>query len=157
MVSGRGSSLPPAQLSNLPVVTALSILLIPLLLFPVHGVAAEGLSLFILSEKNLYRAGDSIHVTLHVINQGPRPAVLHFRTAQRYDLIAEDAHGRQVWRWAKGRMFAQVLGKEVIAPSGRLSYHVAIDQPLPSGQYKITGLIPADNGPLSNELTIQVQ
>lgn len=143
-------------------------ILIALLLWPVQGLAADmvpggdppkqgSLSLSILPEKILYRAGDTIILTLQVFNEGSRPAVIHFRTAQRYDLVVEDSHGRQVWRWAKGRMFAQVLGEEVIAPSGLLSYQIALNQPLPPGYYKITGLIPAEKEPLSSEATIQVQ
>jgi hypothetical protein len=80
-----------------------------------------------------------------------------FRTGQRYDVLIENAQGREVWRWSDGRMFTQVMGEETLAPAKRIRYRVSLQTKLSPGRYKIRGVVPAEGQPLSAATTIKVE
>lgn len=48
-----------------------------------------------------------VHLALVVTNVGNKHAELDFPSGQSYDFVVVDSTGREVWRWAEGRMFTQ--------------------------------------------------
>jgi hypothetical protein len=52
-------------------------------------------------------AAHEVHLALVVTNIGNKHAELDFPSGQSYDFIVVDSTGREVWRWAEGRMFTQ--------------------------------------------------
>src|SRR6266508_1324576 len=114
--------------------------------------------LVLTADKAKYRPGEPIALTLQVVNRSPHAVTLQFRTAQRHDLIVQDAQGREVWRRSAGEMVAQVLGEETLLPGGKpLTYRVTLREHFPAGRYTIIGLIPADPGPISATIGIQIE
>jgi hypothetical protein len=119
---------------------------------------ASELSLFLRASKAVYATGEPLDLTLEVVNRSPRPVTLQFRTAQRYDVLIRNAQGQEVWRWATGQMFAQMLGEETLPPEGgKLTYDVVAFVLLPPGSYTVTGVVPAAPAqmPARLELTIR--
>jgi hypothetical protein len=53
---------------------------------------------------------------LHITNVTASRWTLEFATAQRYDFEVADAVGERLWRWSDDMMFAQALGRKVLAP-----------------------------------------
>lgn len=118
----------------------------------------SGLKVTLATDKPAYAPGEPITFTLRVVNGTPKPVRLSFRTAQRFDLVVEDAQGREVWRWSAGRLFTQVLGAETLDPSGGEFVAQAITEgKFPSGIYTAKGTIPAMEGALSASTTVTIR
>jgi len=52
-------------------------------------------------------AAREVRFALVVTNVGNKHAELNFPSGQSYDFAVVDSTGREVWRWARGRMFTQ--------------------------------------------------
>jgi hypothetical protein len=76
----------------------------------------------------IYPAAAPVDVALTVRNAGPSAVALSFATAQRFDVVLFDDTCREIWRWSRGRMFAQVLGGLTIAPGNIVTYRIRWDQ-----------------------------
>jgi hypothetical protein len=48
-----------------------------------------------------------VRFALVVTNVGDKHAELNFPSGKSYDFVVVDSAGREVWRWAQGRMFTQ--------------------------------------------------
>jgi hypothetical protein len=126
------------------------------------GVEAQAgtsdVSLALRATKGVYAQGEPLEVTLEVVNRSPRPITLGFRTSQRYDLLIQNTQGEEVWRWSAERMFAQMLGQEVLSPNGgKLTYHVVVREKIPRGSYTVIGVVPAVDTRLSARLDITIR
>ncbi len=86
-------------------------------------------------------AGSPITLELTLANEGDAALVLDFPDAQRFDfeVVAED--GAVVWRWAEGRFFAQVLGRETLDPGASLNWTGQIESGLPAATYRLVGTL----------------
>ena len=94
-----------------------------------------------------YSRGEPVEMSLTITNTDQDEAVLSFSDGLRYDFVAVDGDGREVWRWSDGKLFTQVLGEETIAPGGSLVYRETWGQAdgegkqVPDGEYAVLGLI----------------
>jgi hypothetical protein len=119
---------------------------------------ASELSLFLRASKAVYAKGEPLDLTLEVVNRSPQPVTLQYRTAQRYDVLIRNAQGQDVWRWATGQMFAQMLGQETLPPEGgKLTYYVVASVPLPPGSYTVTGVVPAVHAQMTAHLELTIR
>jgi hypothetical protein len=59
------------------------------------------------------KAGQTVRLTIRLVNNGGTEALLTFPSAQKYDFWVTDK-GREVWRWSSGHVFAQELVKQPI-------------------------------------------
>ena len=110
------------------------------------------------TDKAIYAAGDRIVIELMVFNRTAESLIFDFRNAQHYDFIIEDAEGNSVWRWAEGRMFAQILGEETLGPGREeVVYTETFVGPLQPGDYEVIGALISANRPLSASLTITIE
>ncbi len=78
--------------------------------------AAEGFSLGISFDKTSYVPGEEVKMIFTVTNNSDTYKELTFNTAQIYNYIVYK-DGKQVYSWAAGRMFAQVVTKLRFSPS----------------------------------------
>ena len=91
--------------------------------------------------------GAPLQMTLTLLNRGGQPARLLFASSQRYDFLARDDAGNEVWRWSADKLFAQVLGEETLAPGGTLTFEETWNQrdnrglQVAPGRYVIEGVI----------------
>ena len=56
-----------------------------------------------------FAAGEPVTFVLEIENTGATPLALEFATARTHDFSVLDPEGREVWRWSRGRLFAQAL------------------------------------------------
>ncbi len=129
-------------------------------LHPAHGAehaTVAGWAVLITPDKAVYAPGDPITLTFQVVNGTKRPVTLTFRTAQRFDFVVRDREGREVWRWAAGRISAHVLGSETVFPSGMLAYTATVEKKLSPGVYTVTGLVTAQEGNLTASVVVRVE
>lgn len=116
------------------------------------------MNVILTADKATYAPGEPIMLTLRVVNGTSKPVRLSFRTAQRFDLVVEDGSGREVWRWSAGRLFAQVLGEETLAPSGgEFRAHATAEGRFPPAVYTVKGIVPSREGVLSASATVTVR
>jgi len=110
------------------------------------------------TDKMNYSVGVPIMVTLKIFNHTKEDINFQFNTSQRYDFIIEDEKGNEIWRWSKDRMFAMVLGEEVLGPTNtEVVYTVEYTDKLSPGYYKITGVLVAKDRPMSGSIVIEVK
>jgi len=114
------------------------------------------LSLCLTTDKTIYAPGETIRMTLVVANHTPDEVILRFRNAQRFDFLI-DQERKPIWRWSKGRMFAQVLGEERLRPGESMTFFAKFDEKLQPGKYHITGMIVADPSPLTASSNIVIR
>lgn len=70
-------------------------------------------------------------------NDGQATLILDFPDGQRFDFEVISEDGAVVWRWAEGRFFAQVLGRETLEPGASLHWTGRIESGLPAGVYRV--------------------
>jgi hypothetical protein len=75
---------------------------------------------------------DAVAFTYRVRNDGDEAVTLAFSTSQRVEV--EVSADDLVWRFGDGRLFAQVVGEEEIAPGSSFEETVTWDDP-ESGRY----------------------
>lgn len=86
-----------------------------------------------------------ITANLVVFNQSRIPVTFRFPTSQRYDFAITNSNGVEVWRWSRGKIFAQVLGSLTLQPgqaitvTERIKFADANGNPFPQDQYTLTG------------------
>ena len=90
----------------------------------------------------------TLKATLIATNILRSPVGLTFPTTQRYDFVVRDSEGKEVIRWSKSKMFADVLGEEIVKPLGKLTYKEdlllgEIGKPLSTGEYTLEGIVTA--------------
>ena len=101
---------------------------------------AGGFGAAVGTDRPVYRVGVPIRITFEVFNHNPTPVRFDFASAQRFDLVIEDARGQEVWRWSAGRLFAMVMGQETLGPERpRLVYEAELTERLAPGRYRIKG------------------
>lgn len=92
-----------------------------------------------------FAVGEPVSMTLTLTNCADTPVRLFYRDDQRYEFIAEDEQGQEVWRWSYDKAFAQAIGEETIGPGETVAYTEVWEQSSNDGQqvdpkrYKIFG------------------
>ena len=110
------------------------------------------------TDKMSYAVGEAIMITLKFFNYTEEDIIFHFNTSQRYDFIIEDKEGNEIWRWSEGRMFAQMLGEEILGPRNpEVIYKAEYKGKLIPGYYKIIGVLVAKDRPMSGSIIIEVK
>jgi hypothetical protein len=117
----------------------------------------EPLRLSLATGKAAYRAGEPVEMTLSVTNTSGQAVELHFDTSQRYDFAIHDAAEREVWNWAQEQIFAQVLGREEIAPGATRVFKEKFLGTLPAGAYRVTARLTAREAPLAASTRFSVE
>jgi len=57
---------------------------------------------------------NAVHFVLRVSNTTSKRVELNFPSGQAYDFIVVDSVGREVWRWADGRIFTQSVRNKLL-------------------------------------------
>jgi hypothetical protein len=103
-------------------------------------IANSGFSLCLATDRAVYSPGDAIEMTLKVSNRTEKTVTFQFRDARRFDFVIETG-GKDLWWWSDGRVFAQVLGEERLAPGQTLTYRAKFEGGLKPGIYMVRGMI----------------
>jgi len=98
--------------------------------------------------KSNYAVGETVHIALSLINQGPETVSFQFPTGQMYDfgLVRGD---QWIWRWSDTRVFTQAFTTLLIRPGESTIFNAQWDQrdgqgrPVPSGEYELVAVFPA--------------
>lgn len=98
--------------------------------------------------RTTFAVGEPVVLALRVRNTSATPRSLELPSAQLYD-FAVFAAGREVWRWSRGRRFAQRLTELRFAPGEEKVWRESVGPtaaPLSPGRYRAEGSLRALEG-----------
>jgi len=104
------------------------------------------------------RASDeSVRLALRVVNNSRKRVELVFPSGQTYDFVILDSLDREVWRWARGRMFTQTLRNRLLSGGEALDVDETWDEAsLSPGRYTARAQLTSENHPLVAETRFTV-
>jgi hypothetical protein len=84
------------------------------------------------------------------VNTTKKKVELTFPTGQTHDFVIVDSLGREMWRWAAGRMFTQTLRNRLLGAGELLEVEETMEtkRPLPPGNYTARAILKSTNYPL---------
>jgi hypothetical protein len=94
---------------------------------------------------------------LDVVNPTKKNLELAFPDGQTHDFVVLDKVGREVYRWADGRMFTQSVQNRTIDGGGTL--HIAERAPaeLPAGSYVAVATLRSTNFPVEERVEFELR
>jgi hypothetical protein len=92
---------------------------------------------------SVHTAADHVSFVFTVENEGSETETLSFRDACTADFAVLDGDDER-WRWSQGRMFAQVLQSEELAPGESVTYEGGWGNP-EGGEHTAVATLEADN------------
>ncbi len=98
-----------------------------------------------------------VHFALDVANVGDKHVELAFPTGQAYDFVVDDSLGREVWRWAKGRMFTQAMRTKLLGTGDDMRIDETWDHPRLHGRYVAVAMLHSSNYPVEERVEFVVQ
>jgi hypothetical protein len=99
----------------------------------------------------------TVRLAFHVTNTGKKRVELNFPSGQTYDFVILDTLGREMWRWATGRMFTQALRNKSLAGGEALDLEETWkESSLPPGRYTARALLTSENFPLVQQTEFTV-
>ena len=105
----------------------------------------------------VHATDSTIRMALHIVNTGKRRVELTFPSGQTYDFVILDTLGREVWRWASGRMFTQALRNKSLESGEAMDLEETWkESPLPPGRYTARALLTSENYPIVQQTDFTV-
>jgi hypothetical protein len=106
---------------------------------------------------------ETVVLVLAVHNPGPAPIRFELSSTRTHDCAISDEAGRELWRWSRGRRFAQVLTDFSLASGetrrleARWNQQRDDDRPVPAGRYRATAELAAREAgvPVSAAFTVE--
>ncbi|MBA3891982.1 MAG: hypothetical protein H0X64_15790, partial [Gemmatimonadaceae bacterium] len=98
----------------------------------------------------------TIRFALAVANAGSKTLEMHFPNGQTHDIVVLDSLGREVWRWAEGRMFTQAHRTRPIAGGDTLRVEEAWDASQLHGRFTAVALLRSTNYPVEQRATFEL-
>jgi hypothetical protein len=84
----------------------------------------------------LIPSGDVLLARITVRHTLQWPLKLHFSSSQRFDIIAYDSNGKEIYQWSRGRAFLTVMGEEDIRREKSWLAEIPVAE-WPKGEYAI--------------------
>lgn len=99
----------------------------------------------------------SVRLALHVVNTSKKRIELQFPSGQTYDFVILDSLDREVWRWARGRMFTQTLRNTLLSGGESLDVDETFDATsLPPGRYTARAHLTSQNFPVEKQTEFRI-
>jgi len=119
----------------------------------------ESLEMKISTDKTSYSIGETVLISMKLINHGTENISLTFFSGKTSDFKVLNEQGEQVCLWSYNKVFIAVLRTITIHPGEVLSYNMTWDQKdnngnsVPAGTYTIIGYI----SEYSDTVSIKIQ
>jgi len=92
----------------------------------------------------------AVEFAFHVTNATGRRVEVKFPSGQAYDFVVVDSVGREVWRWAAGRMFTQSVQAKLLGNGDGISIAERWEKAR-AGKFKAIAVLHSTNFPLQQE------
>jgi hypothetical protein len=100
---------------------------------------------------------NTVRFTLDVTNDGNKNVELSFPDGQTHDFSVLDASGREVYRWAKGRMFTQSVQTKSLEAGETMHVAERASAPLPHGSYVAVATLRSTNFPVQERVSFELR
>jgi intracellular proteinase inhibitor BsuPI len=101
---------------------------------------------------NVARIGEQVRFTFNVANAGSRRVEVKFPTGQTHDIVVLDSAGRELWRWAEGRMFTEARQYRAIGGGDSLVLEDGWNRPPASGKLVAVAVLKSTNYPIEHRI-----
>jgi Intracellular proteinase inhibitor len=101
---------------------------------------------------NVARVGERVRFSFNVANAGSRRVEVKFPSGQTHDIVVLDSAGRELWRWAEGRMFTEARQYRWIGGGDSLLLEDGWDRPSASGKFVAVALLKSTNYPIEHRI-----
>jgi hypothetical protein len=101
--------------------------------------------------------GNTVQFTLDVTNDGKKNVELLFPDGQTHDFAVLDASGREVYRWAKGRMFTQSVQTKSLDGGETMQIAERATTSLPHGSYVAVATLRSTNFPVQERVPFELR
>ncbi|MCD6513340.1 MAG: hypothetical protein J7L07_00280 [Candidatus Odinarchaeota archaeon] len=107
-------------------------------------------------DKEEYKRGEPIKIKFSITNKTNSTLVLTFRTAKMFDIFLLDKDKKIIGRWAKDKVFAQMITNLTLGPLETLErvipWNVFKDVLIFPGEYYLEGYVETMQGRYSSNL-----
>ena len=90
--------------------------------------------------------------TLNVVNAGSRRLEVKFPSGQTHDIVVLDSAGRELWRWAEGRMFTEARQYRSIGGGDSLVLEEGWENPGVTGKLVAVAVLKSTNYPIEHKV-----
>jgi hypothetical protein len=94
---------------------------------------------------------NGVHFDFHVINATGKRVEIKFPSGQAYDFVVVDSMGREVWRWAEGRIFTQSVQNKLLGKGESISIAERWE-PARTGKYTAIARLHSTNFPIEQRV-----
>ncbi|HEY5219603.1 MAG TPA: BsuPI-related putative proteinase inhibitor [Gemmatimonadaceae bacterium] len=98
-----------------------------------------------------------VRLALHVVNTSNKNIEIDFPNGQAYDFVVVDSLGRQVWQWARARMFTQSTQIKYVSGGHELEVAENWKNPPAPGNYTAIATLISTNLPVSERVAFTVR
>ncbi|HET9425269.1 MAG TPA: BsuPI-related putative proteinase inhibitor [Gemmatimonadaceae bacterium] len=98
--------------------------------------------------------GDEVRFALRVVNATPKSVEVNFPSGQAYDFVVVDSVGREVWRWADGRIFTQSVQNKLLGKGESISVTEKWSSAKP-GKFTAVALLRSSNFPIEQKVEFE--
>ncbi len=88
---------------------------------------------------------NELHLRLSLLNNGDQAVRINHNSGQKFDFVARDKDGGELYRWSDGRMFTMALTSTVIGPGEEVFFSAVLDEetyaPIADDIASVTGSI----------------
>ncbi|HEV7993622.1 MAG TPA: BsuPI-related putative proteinase inhibitor [Gemmatimonadaceae bacterium] len=100
---------------------------------------------------------NAVHFAFDLTNDGKKTVELTFPNGQRYDFAVIDSTGREVYRWAAGRMFTQSVQNASLDGGETMHITEQTTTPLPQGSYVAVATLHSSNFPVQERVAFELR
>src|SRR3954462_3466470 len=97
---------------------------------------------------------NGVHFDFHVINATSKRVEIKFPSGQAYDFVVVDSSGREVWRWADGRIFTQSVQNKLLGKGESISIAEKWE-PAKNGKYTAIAKLHSTNFPIEQKVEFE--
>ncbi|MFN2566513.1 MAG: BsuPI-related putative proteinase inhibitor [Gemmatimonadaceae bacterium] len=101
---------------------------------------------------NVVRVGEQVRFSFNLANRGTRRVEVKFPSGQTHDIVVLDSTGRELWRWAEGRMFTEARHYRAIGGGDSLQLEDGWNEPTARGKLVAVAMLKSTNYPLEHRV-----
>lgn len=99
-------------------------------------------------------AGDDVKFDFRVTNATAKSVEVNFPSGQAYDFVVVDSVGREVWRWAEGRIFTQSVQNKLLGKGEGISITEKWSS-AKAGKYTAIATLRSTNFPVEHKVAFE--
>ena len=100
---------------------------------------------------------NTVRFAFDVTNDGKKNVELTFPDGKTHDFAILDADGREVYRWAKGRMFTQSMQTKSLDDGETMHIAEQATTTLPRGSYVAVATLRSTNFPMQERVSFEIR